>query len=54
MTLTHVIIGAQSKISRAQVQRALGDLGDSVYCFKARAAFRTFKVVRNLNEKLWR
>jgi len=52
MTLNHVIIGAQSRISRGEVQRALGD-GNSVCCFKARAAFQTFKVVRNLNEKLW-
>lgn len=49
-----VIVGAQSKISREEVNSALGDLRGSVECFKARPAFRTFRIVRNKNERLWK
>ena len=53
LSLKSVIVGDQSKITRAQVSDALGKLGKRAEVFKARPAFRTFKVVRNRNEAKW-
>ncbi|MGA7181403.1 MAG: DUF2971 domain-containing protein [Thiobacillaceae bacterium] len=53
LRLTTIIIGAQSNISRAELQETLGDLSDKVEKFKARLAFRSFRVVRQRNAKLW-
>lgn len=53
LRLSVVIVGAQSNITRDHLQRALGDLAPSVKSFNARLAFKTFKVVRQRNEKLW-
>ena len=53
LSLTHVILGCQSEISRAEVSDALGDIANNVHCFKARMAFKSFKIVRNRNESLW-
>ncbi len=51
--LTTVIMGALSPVSRADVTQALGDLGSEVELMKARLAFRTFRVVRQRNRRLW-
>lgn len=52
--LRQVIVGAQSKISSEDVAEALGDLAPKVVACKARLAFRTFEVVRQRNQDLWR
>ena len=54
LTLKEVIIGARSQVSPEQVTEALGELAPSVTAFKARLAFRSFKVVRQRNSALWR
>lgn len=53
LTLKRVIVGDQSSISRAEVSDALADLGTQVEVFKARAAFKSFNVVRNRDETMW-
>lgn len=54
LTLKRVIIGDRSRITRAQVSSALGDLEAQVKVFKARIAYKTFEVAENLNKALWR
>lgn len=54
LRLCRVIVGAQASISREALNLTLGDLSDSVECFKARPAFRTFRIVRSKNENLWK
>jgi hypothetical protein len=52
--LKQVLVGAESQVTRSQVSDALGDHhGKNVEVFKVRAAFRSFQIVRNKNEKLW-
>lgn len=53
LRLSAVIVGAQATISRRDIQDALGDLAPDVETFKARLAFKTFRVVRQQNSKLW-
>jgi hypothetical protein len=53
MVLREVVMGANSTASRQQVDDALGDLGDTVRPFKARPAFKTFKMTPNKMERLW-
>ena len=53
LSLKRVIVGDQSKISRAEISQALGSLSKHVEVFKARAGFRSFDVVRNKNEAMW-
>ena len=48
-----VIVGAQSKVTRADVAGALDGAEAKVDVFKARAGFRSFEVVRNRNESMW-
>lgn len=52
--LKQVIVGAQSEVSSEQVSEALGDLAPKVGAGKARLAFRSFEVVRQRNQDLWR
>jgi hypothetical protein len=52
--LREVIVGAQSQISRQEVAEALGDLAPEVVVRKARLAFRSFEVVTQRNQDLWR
>ena len=54
LTLTTVIVGERSKVTRRQVRVALGDLAPAVQTFKARLAYRTFRVVRQKKESVWR
>ena len=51
--LSTVIVGPCSDVTRADVIGALGDLASSVEVFKARAAFKSFRVVRQMNDRLW-
>jgi hypothetical protein len=53
LKLRSVIVGAESNLSRSKINIALGELAPDVETFKARLAFRTFKVVRQRNQKLW-
>lgn len=53
LRLAVVIVGAQSSITREALRNALGDLAPNVETFKARLAFKTFRVVRQRNAKLW-
>lgn len=50
LKLKQVIIGAHSEITCSQI-RAVVD--DSIETFKTRAAFRSFKIVRNKNAGIW-
>ena len=51
--LNRVIIGDKSNTTRAQVSDALGNLNNYVDSFKARAGFKEFEVVRNMNSAMW-
>jgi hypothetical protein len=53
IALKQVMVGARSTITRAQLAAALGSLADGVEVFQVRPAFRTFRIVRCKNEKLW-
>jgi len=53
LRLAVVIVGEQSSVTREILRNALGDLVSSVEAFKARLAFKTFRVVRQRNAKLW-
>lgn len=53
LRLKLVIVGALSSVTRETLQTALGDLSPSVETFKARLAFKTFRVVRQRDRKLW-
>lgn len=52
--LREVIVGARSEISPEQVADALGKIAPEVVSCKARLAFRTFEVVRQRGQDLWR
>ena len=54
LKLAEVIIGEQSKITRANLAAALGDLEPQITSFKAMSAFGTFSVVRNRDATLWK
>lgn len=53
LKLKQVIVGDQSRITRAQISEALGELAMGVEAFKARAAFKSFEVVQQNNPALW-
>lgn len=53
LVLKQVIIGAESTITRDQISEALGNMQSKVEVFKARAAFKSFQMVRNKDESLW-
>ena len=53
LKLSGVIVGAESMVTRAELATALGDLQTSVETFKARPAFKSFRIVQNKNARLW-
>lgn len=53
LKLQEVIIGAASTITRSEVRSVLGKFATSITARKARLAFRSFRVVRQLNTHLW-
>ncbi|MBP0945811.1 DUF2971 domain-containing protein [Pseudomonas alliivorans] len=53
MTLKEVIVGSGAAISRADLYEAIGDL-EPVVCFKVRAAFRSYTMVKNKDDSLWK
>lgn len=54
LRLKKVIVGSESEITRNQIADALGELSTQVEVFKARAAFKSFRIVRNKDPSLWR
>lgn len=54
LVLREVIVGHNSIISRADLDRALGDLAPGVTTRKARLAFRSFRVVSQRRKDMWR
>ncbi|GMR07424.1 MAG: hypothetical protein BMS9Abin26_0427 [Gammaproteobacteria bacterium] len=53
LELKRVIVGARSLITRAMIAEALGGLSAGVKTYKARASFKSFRIVRNKDETLW-
>jgi hypothetical protein len=53
LKLVQVLVGAESTATREYISDALGDLTPNVEVFKTRLAFKTFRVVRQRNQKLW-
>ena len=53
LQLRAVIVGANSVVTRKEAKEAIGDLSH-VKCFKARLAFRTFTVVQQRDDLLWK
>lgn len=53
LKLTQVIVGAESTLSRENVREALGDIHAQIETFKVCPSFKTFKVIRQRNGKLW-
>ena len=53
LVLTQVIVGANSSVCRKDVYDALGQQQASIESFKARLAFKSFSVVRNMKQCLW-
>jgi len=53
LILKQVIVGSESSVARADVSNALKALSGSVEQFKARPAFKSFKIVRQKDDRLW-
>lgn len=53
LTLREVIVGAMSDITRNDINENLGGIATNVRSWKARLAFRTFKVVKQNKSELW-
>ena len=53
LSLTRVIVGDQSPISRQDIANVTKGHEAGVEVFKARAAYQSFEVVRNRNESRW-
>ena len=53
LRLAEVIVGSASLLTRSQVATALGTLAEKVRRRKARMAFNSFRVVEQLNPRLW-
>lgn len=52
--LKEVIVGCKSDITRSDISLALGNMQKDVEVFKARPTFRSFNIVRNKDESLWK
>ena len=52
LVLKQVIIGSMSKLRRAEIESILGKASD-IEVFKARPAFRTFKIVKQRRQDRW-
>jgi hypothetical protein len=49
-----IIIGCESTISRAELAKTLGGNCSDIESFKADTASKDFRVVRNMDERLWK
>lgn len=54
LRLREVIVGAESTVSRAELSAALGGPAIEVTAVKARLAFRSFRVVRQKKDSMWK
>lgn len=54
LKLRKVIVGCRSTISRKKLSNALGEELQNVETFKARPAFKSFRMIKNENGKLWK
>ena len=53
LKLAQVIVGERSTVTIERLQRVLAKKHKSVGFFRARAGFKRFEVVENLNKKVW-
>ena len=53
MDLKEVIVGHRCALTRAELDENLGDLVSRTVVAKARLAFQSFRVVRQLNAEVW-
>lgn len=53
LRLAQVIVGSESSLRRLQIKDALGDLAPTIDAFKARLAFKSFRVVKQRKQELW-
>lgn len=53
IALKQVIIGANSDVTRFQLNKALGVLANSVETFKVRPSFKRFEMVKNQKTDMW-
>ena len=55
LKLTGVIVGPRSSVSRSEMNDALkfAQITDPIKSFKARLAFKSFRVVKNKDQSLW-
>ncbi|MDQ0326321.1 hypothetical protein J2R99_002190 [Rhodopseudomonas julia] len=54
LKLAEVIVGSRSDLKRRDVQDALGDYVEHVDAFMSRPAFRSYNVVRQKNDRMWK
>ena len=54
LKLKQVIVGLNSTLSRSELKDTLGDLSSTIEVFKTRLAFKSFRVVKQRNQGLWR
>ena len=54
LKLAEIIVGAEATTSRSTIVEAIGDLDGTLNKFKARAAFKSFEIVKNKNPRLWK
>ena len=54
LMLREIIVGATSALSRAKLQDALREMSQEVKLMKARLAFRSFRVVRQRDDRMWK
>lgn len=48
-----VIVGAELECSRDEIKEALDHKHSEVEQFKARAAFKSFRVIKNRKQSMW-
>lgn len=53
LSLKKIIVGSEADISRKDISSAVHGYNGILEIFKARAAFKTFRVVRNKDDSLW-
>ena len=53
LKLRQIIVGCQSDVTRAELDAVIKGINSDIEIFKTRPAFRSFKIVRNKNDKLW-
>ena len=53
LELREVIVGANSSVTRKQIENRIGISSGEVKMFKVRASFRKFKMVKQKNRRFW-